>query len=107
MELSKITELMKEPEKLIDGGQINLLSSYTGGFISDAEELLNEQNYQVSSEWAKLRTLLKTNTEADREIELSQIYRDREKTKLLIAKLKRFRGDLKDRFAVITQLKRY
>lgn len=106
MELSKITELMKEPEKLIDGGQINLLSSYTGGFISHFEEQLNEENYQVSAKWKELRETVKTDTKADREIELSDIYRQREKTKLTIAQLKRFRADLLDRFRVVT-FKRY
>lgn len=107
MELHKIIEIMSAPEKIIDPQQCNLISSYVGGYISHFEEELNEQNYQVSAKWAELRKELKTNTEADREIELTEIYRERERTKLTIAQLKRFRGDLRDRFSVITSIKRY
>jgi len=107
MELAKIIEIMRTPEKIIEPGQCNIISSYVGGFISHYEEQLNEENYQVSVKWGELRKELKTNSEADRAIEMTEIYRQREKTKLLIGQLKRFRGDLRDRFAVITSLKRY
>lgn len=98
---------MANPEKLIDASQVNLLSSYIGGFISDCEETLNEENYQVSVKWAELRQTLKTNSEADRAIELTDLYRQREKTKLRISQLKRFRGDLRSRFEVLASIKRY
>lgn len=107
MELSKIIEILKEPEKIISPVQANLVSSYLSAYITDAEEKLNEENYSVSVKWRELRERMKTNTEADREIELTDIYRQREKTKLLIGNLKRLRGDVKDRFQVLTGQKRY
>lgn len=103
MELSKILELMVAPEKLIDPRQINVMCGYLSGFITDLEEQLNEENYQVSAKWADIRKHLKHNTEADREIELTDIYRQREKTKLTLSKLRRHRADLKDRFEVLTR----
>ncbi len=107
MELKRIFELMAAPEKLIDPSQINVLSSYVGGFVTELEETLNEENYQVSLKWSDLRKELKSNAEADRAIELTDIYREREKNKILLARLKRFRGDLKDRFIVVSSIKRY
>lgn len=103
MELKKIIELMVSPEKLIDPRQINVMCAGLSGFITDLEEQLNEENYAVSVKWAAIRKNLKHNTEADREIELTDIYRQREKTKLTLAKLRRFRADLKDRFEVLTR----
>ncbi len=107
MELNKILELLKEPEKVIDPQQCNLLSSYLSGFITDFEETLNEQNYQVSVKHADLYEELKKISVADRQIELTDIYRAREKTKLILSQLRRLRGDLKDRFAVLTSIKRF
>lgn len=107
MDIERIVELMAEPEKLNDSSQINVLSSYVGGFVTELEETLNEENYQVSLKWLDLRKELKSNAEADRAIELTDIYREREKNKILLARLKRFRGDLRDRFQVVSILKRY
>jgi len=107
MELPQIIKLMTEPEKLVDPQQVNLLSSWIGEFISHYEEELNEQNYQVSALWGELRKELKHNTEADRAIETTKQYRDREKTKLTLAKLRRYRGDLRGRFEVLSMVKRF
>ena len=106
MTIDQILEIMKSPEKVIDPGQCNIISGYIGGFVSDLEEQLNEENYAVSVEWGKLRGEIKSNAEVDRAIELTDIYRAREKTKLLLGKLRRFRADLRDRFVVITSLRR-
>lgn len=101
--IENITELMKSPEKLIDPRIINNLCGYLSGFITDLEEQLNEENYMVSIEWQAIRKTVKHNTEADRAIEMTDIHRQREKTKLTMAKLRRFRSDLKDRFEVLTR----
>jgi hypothetical protein len=81
--------------------------SYLSGYITENEELLNEQNYQVSVKHADLYQTLKKISVADREIELTDIYRAREKTKLTLSQLKRLRADLRDRFAVLTNQRRY
>lgn len=93
---------MAEPEKLIDPRLINELSTYLNGFITELEEDINEQNYIVSLKWADLRKQLKSNVEADRQLELTDEYRAREKQKILSGRLRRFRQDLKDRFRVLT-----
>ena len=98
---------MAQPERLIDPGQINIMSGYLNGFISSMEEEINEQNYIVSLKWSDIRKVLKSNAESDRELELTDEYRNREKAKILLGRLKRFRADLKDRFIVLTNLKRY
>lgn len=102
MELQKIIEIMSEPEKIIDPEKSNILASYISGFITENEELLNEQNYQVSVKHVELYKQSGKISVADREIELTDIYRAREKTKLTLSQLKRFRGDLNDRFRVLT-----
>ena len=105
MTLEKITELMLAPEKLIDPQQINVLSSYLSGYISDLEEELNERNYQCSVRWGELREAVKSDAKADRALELTTEYREREKQKLPLGKLKRFRADLRDRFQVVTNIR--
>ncbi len=107
MELPQILEILKSPEKIIDPSQCNLIASYLGGFINDYEESLNEQNYQVSVKHAELYESLKKITAADRALELTDIYRAREKTKLTISQLRRLRADLRDRFSVLSNTKRY
>ena len=100
-------QIAGSPEKIIDPAKANFLAAFLGGLISDKEEELNERNYQVSVRWGKLRESFKTNAEADRRIELESVYLEREKVKLFIGKLRRLRGDIKDRFAVLTNIKRY
>ena len=55
MELSRIIEIMGSPEKVIDPAQANIISGYLNGFISEAEEQLNEENYAVSVKWSELK----------------------------------------------------
>lgn len=107
MELSQIIELLKSPEKVSDLGEINNLCSYLSGFITDLEMEIDERNYQVSVKHYGLMEELKTIAKADRAIEMTPEYRDREKAKLKLNQLKRLRADLKDKFRVITQTKGY
>ena len=103
MKLEQIKELMASPERLIDPRVITTLISYLSNYITDLEETINEENYQVSVKWSQIRKEVKTNSTADREIELTDIYRQRELTKLKCAELRRYRSDLKDRFEVLTR----
>jgi len=107
MDIEQIYKIMAEPEKLIDPGKCNILAAYISGMISDLEEELNERNYAVSARWGDIRKKLSSDKKADKALELEDVYRDREKTKLLLAKLKRYRADVKDRFLVLTNQKRY
>lgn len=101
MDLTEIIQKMSEPERIIDPRVANVMSGYLNGFITEKEEELNEMNYQVSVKWGNLRKDLLSNAEADRAIELTDEYRNREKTKLLIGQLRRYRQDLRDRFEIL------
>lgn len=103
MEIQEILQEIIQPEKLADPRRINVLVSYLSGFITDLEEQINEENYEVSVKWGKLREALKSNAEADRALELTEEYRKREKTKLLMGQLRRIRADLNHRFEVLTR----
>lgn len=107
MQLPEIYAKLKELEKLIDPQEINILSAYISGFITDYEEELHELNLAVSNEWLKLREQSKSSVEADRKLDISPIHQKRERTRLNISQLKRMRSDLKDRFQVLTNIKRF
>lgn len=95
-------ETFKSPEKIIDPETCNFVTSFLTGWIVDTEETLNEQNYQVSVKFGELYAATSKISLAERQLELEPIYLAREKTKLKVAQLKRYRQDLKDRFNVLT-----
>lgn len=99
-------EKFKSPEKLIDPEETNYVISYLTGWIADQEELLNEQNYQVSVRFGTLYASAHKISLAERVLETDPIYLAREKTKLKVVQLKRYRQDLKDRLNILTN-KRY
>ncbi len=107
MEELEIYNKLKELENIINPEECNLLSSYIGGFLQDYEERLHELNLIVSNKWLKIREECKSSTEADRKLEISEEYQKRERIKLSMSQLKRMRADLKDRFQVLTNIKRY
>lgn len=107
MELKQITDRLKELEKIVDPAEANIISSYLNGFITDYEETLFEMDLIVSNKWLSLREAAKSNNQADRLLEISEEYRKRERVKLTISQLKRLRADLKSRFEILTQIKRY
>ncbi len=99
-------EKFKNPEKLIDPEETNFVISFLTGWIADTEETLNEQNYRVSVQFGELYATTSKISLAERQLELHPTYLAREKTKLHLAQLKRYRQDLKDRLNVLTN-KRY
>lgn len=107
MELPKILEILKEPERIIDPNQCNMIASYLSGFIMDAEEELYTLSLAVSSEWLTIREASKSSVEADRKSEVTPLNQKREKVRMKIGQLKRLRSDLKDRFQVLTNIKHY
>lgn len=102
----EIYDKLKELEKIIDPSECNVISSYISAYITDYEEALHEQNLIVSNKWLKIREESKSNTEADRKLEVTDEYRTRERIKLSMSQLKRMRSDLRNRFDVLTY-KRY
>jgi hypothetical protein len=107
MTIEEITNAIKEPEKLIDPEMVNLLKFYVSAWITDREEELNEQNYQVAIKRRELLIEHKSVAKADLYLELEPRYLEREKTKLLIKDLRSIRSNLKDRYEVLINKKRY
>jgi len=107
MELKQILTRLKELEKVVDPIECNILSSNLNGFIIDKEQELHELNLIYSNEWLKTREFVKSVAVADKAMDNGEIGRKRSLIKLEIAQMKRLRGDLKDRFVVLTNLKRY
>lgn len=107
MELKEILTILESPEKVIDPQQANIISSYLSGYITDLEETINELNYQVSVKHYELLKETKKISHADRMIELEPIYQTREKQKLTLSQLKRLRADMRDRFQILTSVKRF
>ena len=107
MTLEEITNKIREPEKLINPEEVNILKFYVSGFITDREELLNEQNYQVAIKRRELLIEHKSVAKADLYLELEPRYLEREKTKLLIKDLRSIRSNLRDRYEVLINKKRY
>jgi hypothetical protein len=107
MTIEEIIDAIKEPEKLIDPERVNLLKFYVSAFITDREELLNEQNYQVAIKRRELLIEHKSVAKADLYLELEPRYLEREKTKLLIKDLRSIRSNLRDRYEVLINKKRY
>lgn len=104
--LEKIIERLSEPEKLIDPREINTLQGYLNGYITDLEEEAWGRQLVASNKLAELST---DNSAAKAEIlwKVSNEYRLWQGLERTIKKLKRYRSDLKDRFQVLTNTKRY
>jgi hypothetical protein len=104
---TKMTEVeiynrLKELDKIIDPIECNELCGYISGFVIDYEESLHEMNLIISNKWLKIREMSKSNDQADKMLEISPEYQQRERVKLSMAQLKRMRSDLKDRFKILT-----
>lgn len=105
--IEKIVERLSHPEKLIDPNEINILQSYLNGYITDLEEEAWERQLVASN---KLAELSNGNSAAKADIlwKVSNEWRLWQGIEKTVKKLKRYRSDLKDRFAVLTnQQRRY
>lgn len=106
MEIEKIIEKLSNPEKLIDPGEINILQSYLNGYITDLEEEAWERQLVASNKLAELSETLSA-AKADIQWKVSNEWRLWQGVEKTVKKLKRYRSDLKDRFAVLTNTKRF
>jgi hypothetical protein len=107
MTLDEIANKIREPEKLINPEEVNILKFYVSAFITDKEEELNEQNYQVAIKRRELLIEHKSVAKADLYLELEPRYLEREKTKLLIKDLRSIRSNLRDRYEVLSNKHRF
>jgi len=107
MELSEIIEQLSNPEKLISPERINILSAHLNGYITDLEEQEWEDQLRASNKKMELYTEEKTNASAETKWKTTSEFAEWKKTERLVRRLKRFRADLKDRFQVLTNTKRF
>jgi hypothetical protein len=107
MELQQILTELSEIEKIIDPAKCNIISSYLNGFITEMEDDLHIQNLAVSNRWLEIRETQKSDSKTDRALEVDPLYQKREKLKLQISQLKRLRSDLKGRFEVLANIRRF
>jgi hypothetical protein len=104
----QLFEYASDPSKIIDPQTCNYVISLLGGHISDLTEAEFEK--RLISSQAKvnlLNTPNKTNGVAKAEWELSSEYKEWQEVVRTLRKYKAWRGDIKDRFLVLTQTKRY
>lgn len=104
---TEIIEELKTLDRISDPIKCNSLSSWLNGYITKYEDELHDINLAVSNKWLELREKNKSDSKTDRDLETSEIYQKKEKTKLKISQLKRLRGDLRDRFQILTNTKRF
>ena len=104
--IETIIKRLSEPEKIIDPTECNILSGYLNGHITDMEEEEWKRQLVASNKLAELNTELSA-AKADVQWKVSNEFRLWKGTERTIKKLKRYRSDLKDRFQVLTNTKRY
>lgn len=104
--IETIIQRLSEPEKLIDPREINTLQGYLNGHISDLEEESWGRQLIASNKLAELNIELSA-AKADVQWKVSNEYRLWQGLERTVKKLKRYRTDLRDRFQVLTNTKRY
>lgn len=103
----KIIQRLSEPEKLVSPEEINILNSYLNGHITDLEEYAWTLQLIASSKLAELAKTMSATKAKDIEWKLTKEWQDWQIAERQISQLKRYRSDLKDRFAILTNTKRF
>jgi hypothetical protein len=107
MDLSQATEYAEHPDKVIDPGACNFAQSIISGYITMEEENEFALRLEVDKQEDVLFGEHGTNATAARKIKLTPTYIEWQKSKRELARLKRLRRTLADRFTVLTQTKRF
>lgn len=98
----------KNPEKIIDPQTCNYVIAFLGGHIADLVETEWEKRLIASQHKVQLlNSPDKTNAEAKALWEVSEEYIAWQETVRTLRKFRAYKGDLKDRFEVLTGKKRY
>lgn len=106
MDLDLVIQKLSEPEKLNDAKEINTLQGYLNFHITTMEDEEWSRQLVASN---KLAELNEKNTASKSEVlwKVSNEYRLWKGVERTVKKLKRYRSDLKDRFQVLTNTRRY
>lgn len=111
MELDEILEKMKNPEALIDPGDMTILAQHIGGFITDYELQYDETKMEFSFKWEKVKYETEDGKPlSDKQTEIrmmrDDVYKKLNKVKRTLGELKRYRADLHRRIDVMMGIKR-
>lgn len=108
MNLNTIIQRLSEPEKLISPAEINILQGYLNVHIANLEDDAWEKQLIASHKKVELMSdKSNTNGLAQAKWKTTEEYKDWITADMLSRKIKRYRSDLKDRFMVLMNLKRY
>lgn len=117
MELSEILEKMKEPEKLLEPGEMVNISQHISQFITDYELQYDEAKIAYSFRWEEIKyaptlsekSIAKARTDKQTEIAMMRdpAYERLNKIKRTLGELKRYRSDLNRRMDVIMNIRRH
>lgn len=101
-------DLAASPEKIISQSDCNAISAFLLGYINNLTSQEWEDRLVASQKKVNLlNDKSKTNAQAKAEWEISEEYQKWQKTVATLKKYRAFRGDVKDRFVVLANLKRY
>jgi hypothetical protein len=105
---TQIFEYAEHPEKIIDPAVCNTVISFLGGHISDLVNEEFEKRLIASQQRVTLMNITNyTNAKAGAEWKISAEYLDWQRCVNKLRKFKAYRSDLKDRFQVLTNTRRY
>lgn len=102
MELEDAIEYAENPGKIIDPGTCNFALAIINGKITDQEEDEFEKRLEVDIYADHMMEEYKVNAIVDRKIRLTTQYQEWQASKRELARLKRLRNTLSERFTVIT-----
>lgn len=108
MDKNILFDYAANPEKIVDPQTCNYVIALLGGHISELVEEEFEKRLIASQKKVDLlNTEGKTNAVAKAEWEVSEEYKNWQEVQRTLRKYRAWKSDIKDRFAVIMNLKRY
>ncbi|MDQ3816131.1 MAG: hypothetical protein M3362_00385 [Acidobacteriota bacterium] len=103
MELSEITEWIKNPDKLIDPRVVDELIFWVSAWKDDKEEELATVDQQVAEKRLQLIERYKSVAKAEAYLEVEPIKIEQKRIELRIKQLSSFRSNLKRRYEILAQ----
>lgn len=107
-DLDTIIERLSEPEKLKDPMEVNTLTLYLNGYITDLEEEAWDAQLVASNRLSELAKTMSATKAKDIEWKLTSEWKVWQNLERTVSKIKRYRADLRDRLNLLTnQPRRY
>jgi aminoglycoside phosphotransferase (APT) family kinase protein len=102
MELLEVLEKIKEPEKLIDPREVDLLLFWVSGWIGDYEEQLAGVDQRVAVKYDSLAEIHGSDAAGKRKLALEPVYTEQREIERRIRQLKAFKSNLRRRYEILT-----